>query len=341
MGTLRIKGTIDVAQFWPTGNSDADTTQLEINVGANSFEYAENDLTFKRTNVYKKAIVTGKGGKKPAIKYSTRKDRYSINVRLQGVDAPELHYKAPPLPGSAVSQGVREKYNSINEDFCQPFGENAAYALGHYLTNKADGDGIVDAVFVSKNINEPADALDTFGRFVGNILVGRVDINLWLAREGWVTPTFYGSMSEGEIKAVVVACRAGSRKQRALANISYDCSHFEKDRILRRRITDYVAGSDAGPVLVPKFFRRVVNYRINRGAGIFKGSFFKFIQENAKHDTFMKLDEFLEHGTETADQHRIEDFLEDTTFTLKIDKVVFKEGSSTLKNEAGKKITRF
>jgi endonuclease YncB( thermonuclease family) len=341
MGTLRINGTIDVAQFWPVGNSDADTTQLKINVSSDSFEFSEDDRTFSKTNVYKNAVVTGKGGKKPAIKFSKRNKTFSINVRLQGVDAPELHYKAPPLPGNSVTEEVRKKYNEVNEDFRQPFGENAAYALGSFLTAKADDEGIVNAVFVSKNIYEPADALDTFGRFVGNILVGRTDINLWLASEGWVIPTFYASMSESEIDAVIKACRKGVKKNRALRNITYDCSHFEKDRILRRDVDEYEEGSDAGLVLVPKFFRRTVNYHVSKASKIFKGSFLKFIQEKAKHDTFMLLDEFLEHDAETADQYRIDDYLDGNTFTLKIDRIVFKEGSSSLKNQAGKKILKF
>jgi len=341
MGTLKINGTIDVAQFWPMGNSDADTTQLKINVSSNSFEFAEDDQTFYKTNVYKNAVVTGKGGKKPAIKFSKRNKTYSINVRLQGVDAPELHYKAPPLTRNSVTDEIREKYNEINEDFRQPFGENAAYALGSYLTSKADSNGIVKAVFVSKNIDEPADALDTFGRFVGNILVGRTDINLWLASEGWVIPTFYASMSESEIDAVIQACRKGAKKNRALKNITYDCSHFEKDRILRKNVDDYEEGSDEGLVLVPKFFRRAVNYHVSKSSKIFKGSFIKFIQEKAKHDLFMMLDEFLEHDAATADQYRIDDYLEKNTFTLKIDRIVFKEGSSTLKNQSGKKIIKF
>ena len=40
MGIFRVRGTIDIAQFWPSGESDADTTKIKIAVGADSFAFA-------------------------------------------------------------------------------------------------------------------------------------------------------------------------------------------------------------------------------------------------------------------------------------------------------------
>ena len=39
MGTLRIKGTIELNQFWPLGSSDADTTKMKLIVGEDSFQF--------------------------------------------------------------------------------------------------------------------------------------------------------------------------------------------------------------------------------------------------------------------------------------------------------------
>ena len=97
MGTLRIHGTIDIKQFWPNGSSDADTTKIKLVVGEDSFEYKEDDeKDFSKTNAFKDAISKGQGSK-PVINTSKRDGTQTITVRLQGVDAPELHYRAAPL----------------------------------------------------------------------------------------------------------------------------------------------------------------------------------------------------------------------------------------------------
>lgn len=39
-GLLEVRGTIDLAQFWPTGESDADTTKVLLSVGPDAFRLA-------------------------------------------------------------------------------------------------------------------------------------------------------------------------------------------------------------------------------------------------------------------------------------------------------------
>ncbi|MFD1000359.1 thermonuclease family protein [Ohtaekwangia kribbensis] len=344
MGVLRIEGRVKIAQFWPHGSADADTTQIEVDVTKDSFSFAADDKTFRKTKVYHDSYVIGRGGRKDVIKYSKRQDVHKISVRLQGVDAPELHYKAPPLPREeSISDKERERYNGINDDFCQAFAENAAFALGTFLQRKTNGSkDEIKVIFYSKNIERPSDALDTYGRFVGNIMVGKVDINLWLAKEGWVVPTFYTSMTEEEINDVKAATVKGKSKKRVWGvNVTYDCS-IEKKRLYRDPPCEYIAGSDLGKVLVPKLFRRTVNYHIEKGAKVFTGSISDYMIKKGQSDVFYDLDEFFEQGVTASTPYRISDFISKKTFGKKIDQIVFGEGPSTLKsNKSNKKIVEF
>ena len=91
MGILRIKGLIELDQFWPVGESDADTTKIKLLVGDNSFEYKETGTdSFKVTTAFKDAVSKGQGTT-PVIKTRKKDGVQTITVRLQGVDAPELH----------------------------------------------------------------------------------------------------------------------------------------------------------------------------------------------------------------------------------------------------------
>ena len=97
MGLLKLRGTLDVAQFWPTGQSDADTTKVIVTVHGNSFQFSDDGVThFKTTHAFDDARVKGKSGTKTAIGQHGQ-----VTIRLQGIDAPELHYPLPPLGNKA------------------------------------------------------------------------------------------------------------------------------------------------------------------------------------------------------------------------------------------------
>src|SRR5438552_5627627 len=91
-GLLEMTGTIDVDQFWPAGTSDADTTKILVDVADNAFRFRRSPGDpFQITHAFDDAVVVGKV-RKPAIDQRGR-----VTVRLQGVDAPELHYQPPAL----------------------------------------------------------------------------------------------------------------------------------------------------------------------------------------------------------------------------------------------------
>ena len=336
MGTLRITGKVSVAQFWPSGTSDADTIQLEIEVEKNPFAYAMDDKKFTVTKVFDNAYVLGRGGRKEIIK--TGKNKVSkITIRLQGIDAPELHYTAPPLKASdKITPAIRKKYNEWNEEFCQAYAEFAAHGLGSYLQKRAGkGKTHITASFYSRNIEEPADVLDTNGRFVGTVMIGKTDLNLWLARQGVVVPTFYNSMLPDEISTITKACHNGKAKKTVWnKQVTNRCTFFQKKRLYRRPPRTYVPGSDKGKVLVPKLFRRVVNFKVEKASGVFKNNWLAYVLEKGKADTFYDLSDYLDQGVHSATVHRISDFVVKNTFTKDISQIVFTEGPSTLKRKS-------
>ena len=88
-GRLEVRGTVDLTQFWPTGSSDADTTKILVSTQPGAFRFRPRPgAQFQTTNVFDGATVRGRVNK-PAIDNQGR-----ITIRLQGLDAPELHYLA-------------------------------------------------------------------------------------------------------------------------------------------------------------------------------------------------------------------------------------------------------
>src|SRR5438046_745049 len=131
MGMLKVRGSMAIAQFWPEGTADADTTKVQVAVEHDSFSFSFSDdgRNFRVTHVLNDARVVGKS-RGPVIKNG------HITVRLQGIDAPELHYRASPLPRSdEVSEQVRRKFNELNKERRQHWAESATLALKRKLAN--------------------------------------------------------------------------------------------------------------------------------------------------------------------------------------------------------------
>lgn len=331
MGLLRIRGTIDLEQFWPEGEADADTSKVKVTVGEGSFQYAADGQNFANTGVYFGAVARGTGSKEVIDK----KNR--ITVRLQGVDAPELHYKAAPLrKNPPVSDAKRKKFNAENKNRRQYWAETATVALADKLL---DYPHPVDCYVVSL-VETPGDAIDTYGRFVGNIFVGanfRTDINLWLSEQGWAYPTFYWSMTKDEIKAYLKAIPDAQQKGRIWKAYSTDISKFDAKLLFRPHGPKNPA-KDKGKVLMPKIFRRQVAYRVQKKVGIVSGDFKTYLDK--KIDYCFLTSEFLDQGT-AAPMRRLSEFVKGKQFKLKPHEVVFKEDPSVLVDKNNKKIEKF
>src|SRR5262249_53736288 len=84
-GLLRVSGKLDLSQFWPNGKSDVDTVTVVVDEDGFQFSTDGSPQGFRRTRVFEDAFVG-----KDAVIGTGRK----MTVRIQGIDAPELH--CPP-----------------------------------------------------------------------------------------------------------------------------------------------------------------------------------------------------------------------------------------------------
>src|SRR5687767_13501090 len=115
-GLLELTGHIDLSQLWPAGTSDADTSKIRVTTTGNAFRFRSGpDARWKVTHAFDNATVKGRTSKAPIDKQGR------VTVRLQGIDAPELHYRPPALSKSAEqTKEQHELYLKWNEEYRQP-----------------------------------------------------------------------------------------------------------------------------------------------------------------------------------------------------------------------------
>lgn len=345
MGTLRIHGTIDLMQFWPIGESDADTTKIKLEVSANSFEYRKEGATnFKKTNVFTGAKSKGQVVAE-VIKTSKKTGVKTITVRLQGVDAPELHYKGSPLKkGNEITATMRKNYNSNNKERRQNLAETSTFRLAKHLKQFANTNGFIKAVYESE-VEKPSDAIDTYGRFVGDINIDTHNVNLWLVENGWGHPAFYTSMSKEEINSFLTVWKKGKKKAgRTGKLLSKNANEFDWDLLYqppkKGEIIPFHSGDDTGDVLMPKIFRRQVSWMVSKKAKVVSGStgFKTYLKK--KPDQLVLLDDFLTNTLNSATVLSLDKFVSDDNIILKNpEELVFKEKPGILVNAQGKQIT--
>jgi endonuclease YncB( thermonuclease family) len=252
MGLLRVKGTIDLSQFWPTGKSpnilsDADTVHVQVDPPS-SFVFDGNvtrafDFAWVQTRKNKD------GSRSPIyVIVSQRTANAHIKVRLQGIDAPELHYR------------VDQK----KEEVRQNWGKRATLELRTFLKNRASGTTI--DCHVETVVKSPADVFDVYGRFVGDIMIADgtriVDVNHWLVEKGWAFPAHYNSAQPGEIATINPLWAGGNKgfKKSIVKRASNDMYGLPAGKS-----GDDPAESkkDKGELVFPKLFRRLVGFSEN------------------------------------------------------------------------------
>lgn len=333
-GLLEVSGTIDLAQFWPTGESDADTVHVTLS-GSGAFKFqAHPGAPFEVTHAFEGATVKGSVSK-PAIDKKGR-----IVIRLQGIDAPELHFRptAPTLNKKKPTPAQRAKFTAANGNFRQKLGETATIALRDFLAKVGAGP---IACSVRTAVDEPSDVFDTFGRFIGNIFVrvgGREqDANLWLAANGWAFPTFYVTMSPKEIDDVATRSESARKKKLGIwKHASSDLKPFDRKLLFRSKgVPD--AAADAGPVIMPKLLRRRSTFGIAQTAKIASaGPFKNYLQALASPDACFETGDFLDAGHSAATPRHLADFVTSAgKFTVGAKDLVFQEGKSRVVDKNG------
>jgi endonuclease YncB( thermonuclease family) len=263
MGLLIVSGILRVKQFWPEARSDADTATIDLVPPAKQpFVFVSDAGQRRPTRVFDNAEVLGKFGRSAVIKQSKGSAVRKVTVRLQGVDAPELHYQ-PTVPGSGGK--------GISHPFRQSLGETCADALHAFVSTFGQAEIPCE---VLSAVSKPSEVCDVFGRVVGNLVLvmggSRVDVNHWLLREGWVLPGFYNSMSKPEIRAVLADHEAAKQDKRGLFSkniVTTKLAPFDPQRIERKGPASFKPFSDKGPVNFPKFFRRQAEHHVRAASG--------------------------------------------------------------------------
>lgn len=303
-GRLEVEGSIDLAQFWPDGESDADTTKVKVAVGPGSFRFQPHPgAPFQVTHAFEGASVRGQAGSKPCIDKQGR-----VTIRLQGIDAPELHYT--PVSELTGKTGRTEKqaalYKDWNFKYRQHWGETATVELEALLA-QANINPLPCRVVTS--VDRPNDVFDTYGRLVGEIEVAlngeTLNVNHWLTANGWVFPAFYASMSAGEIQDFI--SRAESARKGKLGIWTHVVSTMGVfDFNLRERPKGPIE-DETGAVIFPKLFRRQAAHAVNKKATMVTGAFGAYLQ--MKRDACFVTDDFLAQGVAAATPRFLYEFV--------------------------------
>lgn len=343
VGLLEVEGTIEVSQFWPEGRSDADTTKVVVDVAPDAIRFRKNDSSpFQATHVFDNAKVKGRTSTAP-IKNG------KLTIRLQGIDAPELHYMPAPLSPAekkGLTDAKRQAYHEVTHSYRQFLGATSTKALHDFLSLAGEA---TLACRVFTHVDAPNEVFDTYGRLVGDIEVTvanqTVDLNHWLVEQGFAYPTFYSSMNDDEIKAFLTLTKtARTKKLPVWKNLAKTIPAFDFDlREPKKNETDVLA-TDKGPVILPKLYRRYTNWSARKKAKVTSQNFQKFLGEGSggKPDTCYAIDDFLANGVHSATPRNFAEFVEGgKTIKFQPDGLVFGEAPSTLVGADGKVITRF
>ena len=331
MGLLKITGEIALKQFWPDNGSgsasDGDTAK--VTVDANAFSYQdEPGQPFQITHALDEAeAISSIGEKNKVIKSG------GIKVRFQGIDAPELHYKLFNYDTFNFTPAQKHAFAIYNKpEYRQPFGETATVKLTELLAQ--NGTPVVPCT-VTTAVNKPHEVVDVYGRLIGDLHVviqgNEINLNRWMVEEGWAYPTFYASMSEQEIEALLAAAEKGKQQPNRLwqKNLQTYIGALNDKLIFRGKDIVFDPLTDLGKVLMPKLFRRLVEWTLLRDSGVLTNSFHNFLI-GKKDECFMTKD-FLAEGPSAAPLHYLSDFV--TPFgKIKSEpqELVFREKSSAL-----------
>jgi endonuclease YncB( thermonuclease family) len=254
-GLLRVSGTIDLSQFWPNGKSDADTATVVADVDGFEFSADGSPQGLRRTRVFEGAQIAGKN----VIKTDRK-----VTIRIQGIDAPELH--CPPGVRKPPGFPKKKPLKGNGGFFRQLQGETATAGLAGEVFVK-DQPKVIPCE-VTTRINLPNDAFDMFGRLIGDISFRNggkiVSIAHLAAQHGWALPAYYNSMNPDEIVALHILFEQARTKRRGIwPRFDKIVSQFN---LLRFRdggaFTKKEKQADRGPFVVPKIFRRQLRYSV-------------------------------------------------------------------------------
>jgi endonuclease YncB( thermonuclease family) len=327
MPVVEFDGSIDLSQFWPAGKSDADTSKLVVDLKSGIRVRQSPAEKALPTKVYNTAYARVNGQKKPLINASNQ-----VVVRLQGLDAPELHARPRPMKGPDGKPWSLAGLGLV-KDYRQAQGETATVILSGFLNKHTNTNGVVSCQFVTylRPGEGPASAIDMFGRFVGNIEIKKSVLNLWLLKNGVALPAIYSGMDLDNETTPVLEAWASGRTKGIVPYYARAFGTFSPTRIYRAKAWPE---PEKAKFVHPKFFRRQVSWYAYSKAKFFKGTFAAFLKTSTEQ--VMLLDDYLD-GQDSAQVLAIHDpkIMNASGLVIDPEKVVFKESRSQIFRKSG------
>jgi len=247
---------------------------------------------FHITKAFNKARVRGRVSK-DIIDTKGR-----VTIRLQGVDAPELHY----MPQAAKKKGEQTKEQRkiflVLESQIPPAARRVGDSRPETLLEGGGTDSLACRVVTA--VDQPDDAIDTYGRLVGDIEVtlnGKdVNLNQWLMFKGWTVPSFYNSMSADEIQTLLKLGEEARKKKRGFWPHLMKTVGTLNFKLRYRKSAPAGDKGDTGPVLMPKLFRRLSTFAVNKKAKMVTGGFKAYVHYGLKKLGVEKLKPIFTRG---------------------------------------------
>lgn len=284
MGLVEIDGKVDVFQYWPNGGSDVDTLKFVPDFPSARYHgdggSADVAAFFQKGGMF--LPDDDKPGQEKFRSIVRKGGGLSLSIRLQGIDAPELHYAPNFREGMfdgdfsrwiarhlSRQKSYRQPYGKLCADF---FGKGVRRQLGLETIDEDAPERLVDAKLTihADGINQ---AVDVFGRVVGYVALrtahGEVLLNDYALSEGFAFCSFYGSMRIDEMNRLSALFAAhgtgGTPKSQLRGNFSRQLRDFEPDLWTTKSMRDTDRddnGADAfrSKCFDPKLFRRCVDW---------------------------------------------------------------------------------
>jgi endonuclease YncB( thermonuclease family) len=347
MGLVQVNGAVELNQFFPAGRSDADTTNVRVRVDPTSFRYVEAlgaapiNLPWMTTARVRGegthdvlSHIKGRGGRPPGD---------YMRVRLESVDAPELHFR-PRNPLRTPTKTQREAFKRFNEEYRQWCAEMAVFRLVEHLDDLATNGAV--SCLVETEVEAPNEIFDAYGRFVGIIQLhsteGPQTLNDWLLDRGLALPAFYSSARIDEIDRLTTIAADASRKDRGIWDV-YRNQIEAFDPVLRfRKLTDFTradAAKDRQRFTTPKLFRRQAAWEAALLAKLPVAKTLPEFLGSGTGNEYVTLDDFRLQGLEAAPTHFLGDLIRPTgRLRLRPEQIIFKEKPSTLVDQEGRLI---
>jgi hypothetical protein len=240
-------------------------------------------------------------------------------------------YKGQPF-GSLQGSGLVKKYR-------QRQAETATVRLGRYLSTL--GTSPLPCRFQTEVTDHegPADAVDKYGRFVGNVLINEIDINLEILRQGLAIVALYNSMHPAKMDACLEAWAVGQTATDGVAQYqTRTIGEFDRQLLYQSPITTTLKPEKTKRFIHPKLYRRQCTWWAYRKLGTFKGGFDTYLSL-FPDDIFYERSSMRDEGFLAATPFQIEQMVKDGRKVIYApDEIVFKEAGSQLFTAEGQMI---